>query len=42
MPVPHFIKTPYTVAVYDLMHRPGEMREKTLDIVVARGFRQTL
>ncbi|MCU1414678.1 MAG: hypothetical protein JWN80_2018 [Microbacteriaceae bacterium] len=31
-------KTPYTVDVYDLMHRPGEMREKTLDIVVPEGF----
>jgi uncharacterized protein len=30
--VPHFEKTPYTVPVYDLMHRPGEMRESTLDI----------
>ncbi|GAA4665007.1 DUF177 domain-containing protein [Frondihabitans cladoniiphilus] len=30
--VPHFEKTPYTVPVYDLMHRPGEMRESQLDI----------
>ena len=36
--VPHFISTPYTVPVYDLMHRPGEMREKDLDIVVPEGF----
>lgn len=32
------IKTPYTVDVYDLMHRPGEMREKTLDITVPSEF----
>ena len=32
------MKTPFTVPVYDLMHRPGEMREKTLDIVVPEGF----
>ena len=28
------IKTPYTLDVYDLMHRPGEMRERALDITV--------
>jgi uncharacterized protein len=27
-------KTPYTLDVYDLMHRPGEMREQHLDITV--------
>lgn len=32
--MPHFDKTPYTVPVYDLMHRPGEMRESELDVVV--------
>jgi uncharacterized protein len=32
------IKTPYTVDVYDLMHRPGEMRERALDIVVPEEF----
>jgi len=36
--VPHAIKTPYTVDVYDLMHRPGEMRERSLDIVVPEEF----
>ena len=36
--VPHFTPTPYTVPVYDLMHRPGEMREKTLDIIEPEGF----
>jgi uncharacterized protein len=36
--VPHVIKTPYTVDVYDLMHRPGEMRERSIDIVVPEGF----
>ena len=34
----HIAKTPYTVPVFDLMHRPGEMREKQLDIVVPEGF----
>nr|WP_204249389.1 DUF177 domain-containing protein [Frondihabitans sp. PAMC 28766] len=32
--MPHFEKTPYTVPVYDLVHRPGEMRESELDLVV--------
>lgn len=36
--VPHFTATPYTIPVYDLMHRPGEMREKQLPIVVPDGF----
>jgi uncharacterized protein len=36
--VPHITATPYTVPVYDLMHRPGEMREKQLDIAVPDGF----
>jgi uncharacterized protein len=36
--VPHLKKTPYTVSVVDLMHRPGEMREKTLDITEPEGF----
>jgi len=36
--VPHVIKTPYTVDVYDLMHRPGEMRERSIDIVVPEEF----
>lgn len=34
----HLKKTPYTVNVYDLMHRPGEMRELTLDIVAPERF----
>ena len=29
-----FVPTPFTVGVHDLMHRPGEQREKELDIVV--------
>lgn len=29
-----FKKTPYTVGVHDLIHRPGEMREHELEIVV--------
>jgi uncharacterized protein len=36
--VPHVIKTPYTVDVYDLMHRPGEMRERVLDVTVPEEF----
>ena len=32
------IKTPYTVDVYDLMHRPGEMRERMLDLAVPEEF----
>lgn len=34
----HLIQTPYTIPVYDLMHRPGEMREKSLDVTVPEGF----
>lgn len=29
-----FVKTPFTIGVHDLMHRPGEHREKELDIVL--------
>ena len=36
--VSHLIETPYTVPVFDLMHRPGEMREKSLDFAVPEGF----
>jgi uncharacterized protein len=36
--VSHLIQTPYTVAVYDLMHRPGEMREKALDVSEPEGY----
>ena len=32
--VPHKPETPYTVLVRDLVHRPGEMREKTIDVTV--------
>ncbi|WP_425592037.1 YceD family protein, partial [Aurantimicrobium minutum] len=28
-----FIKTPFTIEVHDLMHRPGEHRERQLDVV---------
>ena len=34
----HPQKTPFTVAVDDLMHRPGEMREYHLDIVAPERF----
>ncbi len=30
--VAKFVKTPFTLSVHDLMHRPGEQREKTLEI----------
>jgi uncharacterized protein len=36
--VSHVTKTPFTVPVFDLMHRPGELREKSLDIVVPEGY----
>jgi uncharacterized protein len=32
--VPHPTKTPYTVDVFDLLHRPGEMRERMLSVTV--------
>ena len=32
------IKTAYTVDVFDLMHRPGEMRERVLEIAVPEEF----
>jgi uncharacterized protein len=32
--VPHLRKTPYTVSVVDIVHRPGEMREKSIDVTV--------
>ena len=36
--MPHVIKTPYIVDVYDLMHRPGEMRDRSIEIVVPEEF----
>jgi uncharacterized protein len=30
--VAKFVKTPFTIEVFDLMHRPGEQRERELDI----------
>ena len=36
--VSHHIQTPYSIPVYDLMHRPGEMREKSLDVAEPEGF----
>lgn len=32
------VKSPYAVQVFDLLHRPGEMRERELDITVPEGF----
>ena len=32
--MPHLHETPYTVSVIDLLHRPGEMREKSIDVTV--------
>lgn len=34
----HQNNSPYAIAVFDLMHRPGEMREHTLDLSVTEGF----
>ena len=34
----HHSTSPFSVPVFDLMHRPGEMREKQLDIVVPDAF----
>lgn len=31
-------KSPYVVSVYDLMHKPGEMREKSFDATEPQGF----
>ncbi len=36
--VPKFTQTPYTVSVLDLIHRPGEMRERTLKLVEPEGY----
>ena len=36
--VSHHIQSPYSIAVFDLMHRPGEMREKSLDVSEPEGF----
>jgi uncharacterized protein len=30
--------TPFLIGVHDLMHRPGEMRERTLETTVHEGF----
>lgn len=38
----NFTPTPFTVPVYDLMHRSGEMREHELDIVVPEAFGNAL
>ena len=32
--MPHLHQTPYTVSVVDIVHRPGEMREKSFDVTV--------
>jgi len=32
--VPHYTKTPWTLSVYDLLHRAGEMREHAIEVVV--------
>jgi uncharacterized protein len=36
--VSNFTLTPYTVPVFDLMHRPGEMRERSIDVTVPESF----
>jgi uncharacterized protein len=32
--VPHLRETPYTVSVVDIVHRPGELRQKSIDVTV--------
>src|ERR1700710_38750 len=32
--VPHTSKSPYAVSVIDIVHRPGKMREKVIDVTV--------
>ena len=32
--MPHYTKTPWTLSVYDLLHRAGEMREHSIEVVV--------
>ena len=34
----NFTLTPFTVPVYDLMHRPGEMRERAIDAPATEAF----
>ena len=36
--VPHVTDNPYNIPVFDLMHRPGETREREVDVVVPEGF----
>ncbi|MBX3092764.1 MAG: DUF177 domain-containing protein, partial [Cryobacterium sp.] len=36
--MPHPRKTPFTVDVVDLIHRPGEMRERTIDATAPDGW----
>ena len=36
--VSKFIATPFTVPVFDLMHKPGESREREIDAAVVEGF----
>ncbi len=38
MAVSHTSPTPFTLPVFDLLHRPGEMREHSADVVVPEGF----
>jgi uncharacterized protein len=32
------VPSPFNLAVHDLMHRPGEMREKSIDATLEEGF----
>lgn len=38
----HIAKTPYTLDVYDIMHRPGEMREVEFELTVPEALQTTL
>ena len=42
MVVSHTIDNPFNVQVFDLMHRPGETREREIDVVVNEGFGNAL
>ena len=38
----HIRKTPYTLDVYDIMHRPGQMREVEFEMTVPEALQTTL
>ena len=40
--MPSTSETPFAIPVFDLMHRPGETRERELDVTVREGFGNAL